>query len=231
MKHRQRLGYTLIGMMMAFIISASVPVIGASTTKTVTAYYNNIKVVVNGQQASLRDAAGNPVEPFVVDGTTYLPVRAVADALGTSVFWDGPTYTVYLGRMDGKLDAPTLRLGDAVNIGNMQIGKTNQITDNYGNRYSEAYNHGVFWAETTFETLLNMKYTRFKGTVYVPEGKIFDGSTYFTIEVDGRTVYTSPDITKTSAPIHLDINITGGNVFKINFKHDHIAFGDCGFYQ
>jgi len=231
MKNKQKLGYTVMGMLMAFILSTTVPVVAASSTKTLNAYYNNIKVVVNGQPASLRDANGNVVEPFVVDGTTYLPVRAVADVLGTSVFWDGPTYTVYLGRMDGKLDYPTLRLGDAVNIGT-KLYQQNTLVDNYGNRYAEAqYTESLTFRGDAFETLLNMKYTKFKGTVYVPEGKVFNGSTQFSIEVDGRIVYTSPEITKTSAPIHLDINITGGNVFKINISSWNIAFGDCGFYQ
>ena|GEM_PF-5206505 len=53
-KHKQKLGYTVMGMLMAFILSATVPVVAASSTKTLNAYYNNIKVVVNGQPASLR---------------------------------------------------------------------------------------------------------------------------------------------------------------------------------
>ncbi|NCC69307.1 MAG: copper amine oxidase N-terminal domain-containing protein, partial [Clostridia bacterium] len=34
---------------------------------------------------------------FIYGGTTYLPVRAVASALGVEVGWDGDTSTVYLG--------------------------------------------------------------------------------------------------------------------------------------
>jgi hypothetical protein len=33
---------------------------------------------------------------LIIDGTTYLPVRAIAEALGLTVGWDGPTKTVYL---------------------------------------------------------------------------------------------------------------------------------------
>ena len=37
------------------------------------------------------------VEPFIYNGTTYLPVRAVGDAIGKQVTWDGGSKTVYLG--------------------------------------------------------------------------------------------------------------------------------------
>ena len=32
--------------------------------------------------------------PFIVDGSTLVPVRAVAESLGCSVEWDPQTYTV-----------------------------------------------------------------------------------------------------------------------------------------
>lgn len=65
--------------------------------KTITAFYNNIKIVVNGETITPKDANGNVVEPFIVDGTTYLPVRAISEALGEEVDWDGATSTVYIG--------------------------------------------------------------------------------------------------------------------------------------
>lgn len=58
--------------------------------------YRNIKVTLDGQQLDLRDAQGSPVEPFMFDGTNYLPVRALAEALGLEVAWDGTTNTVVL---------------------------------------------------------------------------------------------------------------------------------------
>ena len=68
-----------------------------SMQKTITAVYNNIKIVVNGETITPKDANGNAVEPFIVDGTTYLPVRAISQALGEDVDWDGATSTVYIG--------------------------------------------------------------------------------------------------------------------------------------
>lgn len=64
--------------------------------QTVEADYTDIKIELNGAQLTPTDANGNPVEPFAVNGTTYLPVRAVGNALGLMVGWDGATSTVKL---------------------------------------------------------------------------------------------------------------------------------------
>lgn len=80
-------------------------------SRMLTAEYSDIKISVNGQQFTPKDANGNIVEPFAVGGTTYLPVRAVGDALGLSVSWDGNTGTVTLDSLGGSaqnLDAVLL---------------------------------------------------------------------------------------------------------------------------
>ncbi|MBQ9492453.1 MAG: PepSY domain-containing protein [Oscillibacter sp.] len=58
--------------------------------------YRNIQVSLDGKTLDLRNAAGEKVEPFMFDGTNYLPVRALAEALGLRVSWDGAHATVVL---------------------------------------------------------------------------------------------------------------------------------------
>lgn len=58
--------------------------------------YRNISVSLDGKKLDLRDAKGNAVEPFMFEGTNYLPVRALAESLGLNVAWDGKTATVVL---------------------------------------------------------------------------------------------------------------------------------------
>jgi len=58
--------------------------------------YRDIKVTLNGEQLDLRNAVGDTVEPFMFGGTNYLPVRALAEALGLEVSWDGANATVVL---------------------------------------------------------------------------------------------------------------------------------------
>lgn len=71
----------------------------AQTSIPVT--YNNIKVTVDGKQLVTEK------EPFIYDGTTYLPVRAVGEAVGKTVGWDGKTNTVTLSST-GNSGATTL---------------------------------------------------------------------------------------------------------------------------
>lgn len=71
-------------------------------TKNITVEYSNIKLVVDGVQVTPKDANGAVVEPFVYNGTTYLPVRAVGNAISKEVAWDGTTKTVYIGDVPGQ---------------------------------------------------------------------------------------------------------------------------------
>lgn len=71
-------------------------------SEKVDIFYNNIKIFIDGTELVPKDANGNTVEPFIMNGTTYLPVRAVANAFGKDVDWDGETQTVYLGAKPGE---------------------------------------------------------------------------------------------------------------------------------
>ncbi len=68
----------------------------------IEAIYKNIKIYVDGIKIDPKDANGDTVEPFIYNGTTYLPVRAVGEAIGKSVTWDGTTQSVYLGKVPGQ---------------------------------------------------------------------------------------------------------------------------------
>ena len=235
----QKLQKTLKGYMLGFL-SAAILVSGMTYAVNTTTLYNvatkGVKIVVNGKKINPTDANGNKVEPIIYNGTTYLPVRAVANALDMPVYWDGPNYTVYLGDTDGQLEYPTVDLEDMTCI-NGKIEKTDQLTDNYGNRYSRAVFNG--WYSTETEYLLNMKYSRFKATLYMPEKQRYSSSNdsgYFKIIADGKTIYTSPEMTKSSRPVEIDVNVTGYNDIKLIFNRSdsfvvQMCLGDAGFYQ
>lgn len=83
----------LVTLLCVCLISSAAATIGQ---RTLTANYRDIKIVLDGKQLTPKDATGSVVEPFTVNGTTYLPVRAIGEALGLSVDWDGSTSTVSL---------------------------------------------------------------------------------------------------------------------------------------
>ena len=73
------------------IISVSVVPVFAKTVKdTINVCYNNIKIMFNGE------AVDFGYEPFILNGRTYLPVRAVAEYLGYTVSWDEAAHTVHI---------------------------------------------------------------------------------------------------------------------------------------
>lgn len=89
----------VLGMaLMALVMGLAIPAL-AATVKTIEANYMDIKLVVDGEAIVPKDVNGNVVEPFAVDGTTYLPVRAISQALEKEVTWDGNTNTVYIGEV------------------------------------------------------------------------------------------------------------------------------------
>lgn len=83
----------LLALLVVSLTSTALATVGR---RAVDADYNDITVTLNGKTVELVDANGNPVEPFAINGTTYLPVRAVASALGLEVGWDQATTTVIL---------------------------------------------------------------------------------------------------------------------------------------
>lgn len=88
----QRLKDMVCGAVVASMVLGSGTVAFAKVANmNIPVSFSNIKIIVDGKQLSTSK------EPFTYNGTTYLPVRAVAEAVGKDVTWDGATKTVYLG--------------------------------------------------------------------------------------------------------------------------------------
>ena len=71
-------------------------------SKTIKVDYLNIQLQVNGRSVTPRDVDGNVVDPFAYNGTTYLPIRAVSEALDKTVDWDQKTKTVIVKEKDAS---------------------------------------------------------------------------------------------------------------------------------
>lgn len=85
--------------------------IAKQATEKVDITYRDIKITLNKNEIKPTDANGNAVEPFIYNGTTYLPVRAVANALGIdNVTWDDKTSTV------GLVELPEVWATDYTNV-------------------------------------------------------------------------------------------------------------------
>lgn len=86
-------------------------------TKNLQAKYNNIKVLYNGYQVS------TTIEPFIVNGTTYIPLRMMAGVFNKDITWDGTSYTINV------LDKPDTGAQAQLAIKDAEITRLkNQIT-------------------------------------------------------------------------------------------------------
>ncbi len=100
---KQRTQGVIAGILIGAVCTGGA-VFAKSGAETIEAVYDNIKIFIDGEQLDPRDANGQPVEPFIYNGTTYLPVRAVGEAIGKDVSWDGVEKVVYLGAKPGEAE-------------------------------------------------------------------------------------------------------------------------------
>lgn len=98
----KRFGKTLILVLCFALVFAGGVLAADGVKQTIDVFYRDIRLVVDGLPVTPKDASGRVVEPFIYDGTTYLPARALAEALGKPVSWDGETSTVYIGPAPGE---------------------------------------------------------------------------------------------------------------------------------
>lgn len=87
-------GYVL-GLLTASILTGGVA-LAKSYTDYINVIYDNIKVYKDNVLCELKDGNGSVIEPFIYNGTTYMPVRGTANLADMEVTWDGNTKSVYL---------------------------------------------------------------------------------------------------------------------------------------
>lgn len=93
----QRIKDVCLGATMAALVMGAAPAAYAKVANMdIPVMFNNIKIVVDGKELK------TDKEPFIYEGTTYLPVRAVGEAVGKNVTWDAASKTVILGETEQK---------------------------------------------------------------------------------------------------------------------------------
>ena len=149
-------------------------------------FYNNIKIYINGGEIVPKDVNGNIVEPFIMNGTTYLPVRAISNALGKDVEWDGSTQSVYIGKKDQtKPDNYLQKIqyndykegvsGTDFAIINGTISDynnntyTNGIVFSFGNNAWDTIKEDADEATLILSYPINSQYSNLKGKIVLPK--------------------------------------------------------------
>ena len=100
--------------------------------------YNDIKIEIDGEEFIAKDVNGNVVEPFIYNGTTYLPVRAIATAFDKDVAWDDTTYTV---KLTTKEQTPSEAPEEKT--------KKNENTSEYGSNLTDEQLLGTWYGDVS----------------------------------------------------------------------------------
>lgn len=130
----------LTGAIVATLLLGTIPTAFAKVSDmTIPVSYKNIKIVIDGQELK------TDKEPFIYDGTTYLPVRAVGEAVSKVVGWDGATNTVTLnsGEITPSAEGTQTTANGFVfstkyttRVSGGWTYTVSEITNNSGNNYS-----------------------------------------------------------------------------------------------
>lgn len=194
-----------------------------------------VSVTVDGKPVDLKDVNGNPVEPVIIDGTTYLPVRAVSEANGLNVDWDGESREVKLTTNSDSITE--LCFADTTNGGVMGY-KWQGVNYFYGIPYAKAQR---FHMPEAPDAWTGYKTCMMQGEV-APQNRttmeVFDFMAYSRETVENENTCLNLNVMTTdttgSKPVIFWIHgggyTTGGSLEKTVYDGGNIAdFGDVVF--
>lgn len=255
---KKRLQGLIAGVLIGTMLISGM-VFAKQISETAELFYNNIKIYIDGSEIVPKDANGNIVEPFTMNGTTYLPVRAISNAFGKDVEWEGATQSVYIGKKDQTKpdnyldriqynDYKTANEESRFSIINGTITDYNNTTYTNGILFLKRW-HGdiegdVDRAQLLISYPLNSQYKNLKGKIVLPKqyniatwGENKDVQTTQTdmwIYGDNKLLYNAKSVTA-SMPFSFNVNTTGVNQLTIKLctkaGNDYIALTDLALYK
>jgi len=186
-------------LVMLLIVTMSVGVLAATPVgnKTVSAILNSsIKVVVNNKQLEMKDSNGNVLLPITYNGTTYLPLRSIAESVGLPVNYEGVSQTAYLGSTDEKVMCTSADVNPTGSSHFIFTKDSSKLTVNNMQYATALVSKDCDWwlADTVGSYSLNLKLnkstTKFGGTFYVASNTLPKGRVEFSIVDDTSTSKT-----------------------------------------
>lgn len=100
------------GALTALLISATT-VTALAASGAIQIEVSPISVLVDGEVFQPKDAKGNDVMVFTYNGTTYAPLRALAEAYGLEVGYDGERHIATVSKQPTQTQPPTADTGYA----------------------------------------------------------------------------------------------------------------------
>lgn len=225
---KQWKGFAAGFMAAVLALGLSHPATAALVGKTIEVY-TGVNIYVDDVKLDPRDANGNPVEVFVYNGTTYLPVRAVGEAVGKVVQWEGKTGSVYLGKHDS--DTPAVYLQDLDYVTGKKLESISSAKDNLGQNRNNCIETHSF--NNTYR--INGQYRLMSGTLYQRYAYRDEvGKAVLNIYGDGNLIYSAA-IERGMDPVDFTIDLTGVLELQVEFTVEwglsfKAGIADCGLW-
>ena len=190
---KERIQGLMVGVLIGAICTGGA-VFAKTAVETIEVSYDNIKVYKDNVLCELKDANGSVIEPFIYNGTTYMPVRGTASIADMEVTWDGTNKSVYLWDTmvpDGTflLDVCPPYAGYNYSIYLASEGRSFSMS---GKSYSNGIELGSYSGNALFN--LDSKYSVIECTIghtdRISEDKtvsfIVDGKVVMTVELESE---------------------------------------------
>lgn len=88
----------LMGITMDVSAAENPGLVGGSSDKVQVYIKPDVTIILNGTISTFFNANGEVVHPIIFNGSTYLPIRAVAKLLDEEIQWDSVNQTIYIGK-------------------------------------------------------------------------------------------------------------------------------------
>lgn len=224
---KQRIQGMVAGFLVAVLLMGTVA-IAAQETLTVTR--SDMKLMIDGKAFTPTDSNGKTIQPFVHNGTTYLPLASVARAMGKTVEWDQAANTGYIGGRPSaagetiklsKLDYFTKDGGD--------FSYSEQARANTGDYFNDCFMQGIGWlgGGGTRDYLINGQYKKISGSLFLDyDTRAGHAIGKLNIWGDGKLLYSSDEIKAGFMPTLFEVDII--NVTKLKIGFERIDYGHAG---
>ena len=202
----------------------TVGAVAASKLVVISAYLNHgITITYDGEVQTMYDANGNRVIPITFNGTTYLPVRAVSNMMDVNVEWDAANNTVVLG--DAPVKPYELKRGtlyDGTEAKSFTVAGQNQTVGfKLLGRSISSDSYALFAVNGKDTLSFDVGHVDGTGTALLD----------LAVFLDDQYVKTY-DITATQGIKHIDIDLDGASVVKLQFVGEAGYFsGEYGFFN
>lgn len=234
---KKRLQGLVAGILIGVMLTGGV-VFAKQATETISVIYDNIRILIDGKEYQPTDANGDAVEPFAYNGTTYLPVRAIANAFDKDVDWEAQTSTVTLGSKNydwldqmGYVDYKTTHPQSTMKAiaegtkdsSGVKFDRGLQFTLR-ADKYMED-NDGSIYSYQTVEYLLNNSYKTFSGN-FISLCSAYGQSVIVKFYGDGQLIYTSPVISYGTKATKFDVDISNYKILKMHIEIPNLYYGN-----